>query len=113
MEVLRSADLKPFDQFYSAFLGALQGMDLDQLSGLVRYPLSLSVGKQRITVRDARAFRRVARLALTDSFVRSLLAEKDDLYCLSKGVALGKGDVWFNTVDVKGKDTWRIVAINN
>jgi hypothetical protein len=113
MSFYRSKDVESFNVFYNDLFGALEDRNYTQIAALVNYPIRVESKDKYIFLRNRAEFVKRGKLIMNDNFIKSLLCEREKLYCVSKGVQLGQGDLWFNTVNVDGIETWKLITINN
>jgi hypothetical protein len=79
---------------------------------MVRFPIRIVAEGKPLTLRDRGQLLKYYDVAF-DSKVKAFIAKQkySDLFCNWKGIMIGRGEIWINTV---GKSfRLRIVAINN
>jgi hypothetical protein len=113
MSFHRPKNIESFDVFYADLLKALEARNYIQVAALVKYPIKLELNNKYIHLQNKTEFVKHGKAVMDDIFIRLLLCEQEELYFVSKGVQLGRGDLWFNTVIINDTEMWKIIAINN
>jgi hypothetical protein len=90
-------DSTQYREAIAAFQKAVRAHDAAGVAALVSYPIKVSIGGSKRTIKAPRAF-----IAKYDSIVTPAIAAAvqdqkwDDLFVNYQGVMLGRGEVWFN-----------------
>ena len=101
--------VRAFDVFFQRLMAALEADDPVRVAPLVRYPLRVRARGATVTVAGPAAFVQRARDLLPPAFTARLVGERESLRCLSGGVALGRGDLWFG---LGPGGAWEMRAVN-
>jgi len=112
MSTYRGNQVEAFDQFYGDLTKALSDGDYDKMADFMQFPMQVKVRGRRVSIKTKDDFIRIAKVTIDHNWVKLVLCEKDQLSCVSKGVLVGRGEAWFNTVGVAGKETWKLITIN-
>ena len=92
-------DSAQYRQVITAFQAAVRAHDATAVAAFVRYPIKVSIGKAKRTIKSAGKF-----VAKYDSIITPAIAEAvqdedfADMMVNSRGVMLGRGEVWVNGI---------------
>ena len=102
--------------FFTEMRQAIIDGDRTKISHVIRYPITVYIGKRRHKIHSASEFKALYP-AIINPYVRQAVIDQtyDDLFVRSPGVAISNGIIWFSALQSKsGKfDRFRILAINN
>lgn len=113
MSYYRPKNVESFDLFYDQIIDSLESRDYRVMADLIKYPIKVEVKGKYITLLSRAEFVKRGELIMEDNFIKLLLCEREKLYCVSQGVQLGRGELWFNTMTEDDREIWKLIAINN
>ena len=100
------------EQFLSDLQHSVAVDDRAHIVEMVQFPISIMVEGKPMALRNKNQLLKYYEIAF-DAKVKGFIAKQrvSDLFCNWKGIMIGRGEIWINTV---GKSSaLRIIAINN
>jgi hypothetical protein len=99
-------------QFLQDLQQAVASDDRSTVAVMVSFPITITVAGKRVVLHNRSQLLKYYDLAF-DTKVKGFIAKQrlSDLFCNWKGLMIGRGEVWLNTVDNSGK--LKIIAIDN
>lgn len=106
-----------YESVIKSFQAAVAQHDAPAAAALVQYPIRVTIGKRRATVRDAKAFVAAYDQIVTPAIAAAVRAQKyEELMVSAQGVMFGAGQVWINGIcsdKACTRSTPRVVTIQN
>ncbi|MFZ6727256.1 hypothetical protein ACO0K2_17315 [Undibacterium sp. MH2W] len=113
LEKSKHNEKNEFDEFYLRLMESIEQRHFDHIFALILYPIYVEVDGVKMKISDEAEFRRRSDKIFTGEFVSKLVSRKEKLSYLSRGVVVGRGELWLNVNKQDGTYQWRIIAINN
>jgi hypothetical protein len=93
---------KSFFDFFQLLKDAATSKKSEGFSKLVLYPLKTMVKGKRVEIKNEAEFLKQSPEFLTESIFSAILnQEMSEIFCDSKGVKIGNGEVWIQVDDQK------------
>jgi hypothetical protein len=103
------------DRFISRFRQAVLAHDVDQVAGMIRFPIDVFIDDKRLAINNSRNFQReYGKIFRPDYVARIRAAAPCHMFSRDQGVMFGdRGEVWVRPIQRDGKTVSAVIAINN
>jgi hypothetical protein len=92
-------DHAQYQAVFAALQKAVAGHEAATVANLIDYPINVSVGGKRRTIKSARDFVNQYNAIMSPSIAKVVVDQKyEDLFVNYRGVMFGRGQVWLNGI---------------
>lgn len=114
LTMVGTTDKETFVRFHNELRTAITRRDIAATALLVRFPLTINFyDGSSISLNNLTAFQSRFAEVFSPTVSSAILKQKlNNIFCNYNGIMYGRGEVWVEAVDTRGKGRYRLTTIN-